>query len=224
MSLEEHRKKVMAQKRRAALDAGVAAFLQNGYDRTTLAQIAHDAGISTGTLFKHFPTKAALFGAIMEEMWAPDPSLEQPLPPAGNPAAGLSTIGHDYADRLRHPQTEPFFRVIIAEAPRFPELGQALFERGKAPYLERLYAYLRSEVAAGTLCIDNVPLAGRQFFGMINDVIFWPRFLAPDLTISSGEVDSVIREAVCTMLARYSAHAASGDTATATSARRPIQS
>ncbi len=207
MPLEEYQERMRAQKRRAALDAAVTAFLQNGYDHTTLAQIANEAGISTGTLFKHFPTKAALFGAIMEEMWAADPNLEQPLPPAGNPEAGLSSIGHDYADRLRHPQTEPFFRVIIAEAPRFPELGRALFERGKAPYLERLYAYLRSEITAGTMHIEDIPLAGRQFFGMINDVIFWPRFLKPDLTISDAEVEYVIREAVLTMLARYSTKA-----------------
>lgn len=38
---------------------------------------------------------------------------------------------------------------------------------------------------------------------MINDVIFWPRFLRTDLVISEAEVARVIREAVRTMLARY---------------------
>lgn len=204
MSLEQHREKIKAEKRRAALDAAVVTFLQNGYDRTTLVQIARNAGISTGTLFKHFPTKAELFGAIMEEMWDADPSLDQPIPPVGSPRSGLISIGHDYADKLLHPQTEPFFRVIIAEVPRFPELGKALFERGKQPYLEKLNDYLRAEAQAGTLEIKDISLAGRQFFGMINDMIFWPRFLSNDLTFSSAEIAYVIDEAVETILARYS--------------------
>jgi AcrR family transcriptional regulator len=203
MSVELYRERVKAEKRTAALEAAVEAFLRDGYDRTTLNQIAKAANISTGTLFKHFPTKAALFGALMEQMWEADPALEVPLPPAGDPAKGLLAIGQDYAKKLRQPQTEPFFRVIIAETARFPELGQALFERGKVPYLKRLYAYLETEVKAGTLVIEDIPLAGRQFFGMINDVIFWPRFLATDLVISDEEVDKVVREAVLTILARF---------------------
>jgi hypothetical protein len=93
--------------------------------------------------------------------------------------------------------------VIIAEAPRFPELAQALFERGKAPYLKRLESYMKSEIAAGTLAVKDVPLAGRQFLGMINDVIFWPRFLDVSLVITDAEVEHVVEEAVLTMLARY---------------------
>lgn len=200
---ETYHDRVKSEKRAAALTAAAEVFLQNGYDRTTLAHVASVANISTGTLFKHFPTKAELFGALMEEMWEADPGKDIKLPKAGNPREGLVELGSDYARKLRQPQTEPFFRVIIAETARFPELGKALFERGKVPYLNRTYAYLRSEVAAGTMAIDDVELAGRQFFGMINDVIFWPRFLATDLVITDKDVDHVIAEAVLTMLARY---------------------
>jgi hypothetical protein len=104
---------------------------------------------------------------------------------------------------LRQPDIEALFRVIIAEAPRFPELGQALYEKGKKPYLDRLHGYFAHEVAAGTLAIDNVPLAARQFPGMINDVIFWPRFLVVNLVIGEDEVRRVVDGAVETLLARY---------------------
>ncbi|MDG3439392.1 TetR/AcrR family transcriptional regulator [Nitrospirillum amazonense] len=203
MAVEKYRERVKSEKRAAALAAAGRAFLSHGYDRTTLAHVAREAGISTGTLFKHFPTKAALFEGIMEELWEVDPKLQRPLPPAGNPTAGLTAIGHDYAGKLRQPDTGPLFRVIIAEAPRFPELGQALFLRGKAPYLDRLHAYLRSEIAAGTMDIHDVPLAARQFLGMINDLIFWPTFLAADQVVDDAEVGRVIDEAVLTLLARY---------------------
>ena len=60
--------------------------------------------------------------------------------------------------------------------------------------------------AAGTLAIDNVPLAERQFLGMINDVVFWPRLLIIDLEISPEESASVVDEAVATFFHRYAPH------------------
>lgn len=203
MPIEDYREGVRSQKRRAALDAALASFLRQGYDSTTLQQIARDAGISTGTLFKHFPSKASLFEAIMEEMWESGQGYELRLPAPGDPHSGLVSLGRDYAERLRRPHTEPLFRIIIAEALRFPELGRALFEHGKVAYLERLNTYLRSEIDAGTLAIDDVPLAGRLFFGMINDSVFWPRFLATDLVFEPAFVETVIAEATATMLARF---------------------
>ncbi|WP_337271114.1 TetR/AcrR family transcriptional regulator [Oryzifoliimicrobium ureilyticus] len=203
MTVEEYRDRIMLEKKTAALEAASACFLKDGYDRTTLAEVARVAGISTGTLFKHFPTKAVLFGAIMERMWEADPSVNVALPPTGAPVTGLTQIGMDYAAKLRQPTTEPFFRVIIAEAQRFPELAQALFERGKVPYLKRLDAYIESEIAAGTLEVEDVSLAGRQFLGMINDVIFWPRFLDATIVIPDPEVKRVVHEAVLTIVARY---------------------
>jgi AcrR family transcriptional regulator len=191
------------EKRRAVLDAAVKRFLAQGYERTSLQDIAKEAGISTGTVFKHFPTKAELFGAIMAEVWEATPEAVPPYVAAGDPQAGLTVIGHDYARLLRQPNIEALFRVIIAEAPRFPEMGQALYEKGKKPYLDRLHRYLGEEAAAGTLIVDDIPLAARQFLGMINDVIFWPRFLVVDLAITDDEVACVVEGAVATFLARY---------------------
>lgn len=203
--LEAYRARVAGEKRAAILDAAVLKFLETGYDRTSLEAIAKAAGVSTGTLFKHFPTKAALFGAIMARAWESEPGAEGAVPEAGDPRAGLTAIGRDYARLLRAPGVEALFRVVIAEAPRFPELGRELYERGKAPYLARLRTYLEAEVARGTLRIadDELARSKREFLGMINDQIFWPRFLIIDLEVSEADVERVVRSAVTTFLARY---------------------
>ena len=201
--LAEYRARVVAEKRAAAMDAAITLFLANGYDHTTLEQVARTAGISSATVYKHFPTKAALFGGIMSRLWENEPETLPSMPAPGNPRDGLLAIGRAYAELLSHDQTVALFRVVTAEAPRFPELGQELYERGKKPYLDRLGVYLQREVDARTLAIRDLPLAKRQFLGMINDVVFWPRLLIVDLTISRDEADRVVREAVETFLARY---------------------
>lgn len=201
--LAAYRARIVAEKRAAAMDAAIKLFLANGYDHTKLEHVAKSAGISSATVYKHFPTKAALFGGIMARLWENEPDDLPPMPAPGNPREGLLAIGRAYADLLREDQTVALFRVVTAEAPRFPELGQELYERGKKPYLDRLHLYLEQEIAAGTLKIDDIALANRQFLGMINDVVFWPRLLIVDLTISNEEADQVVREAVETFLARY---------------------
>jgi TetR/AcrR family transcriptional regulator of autoinduction and epiphytic fitness len=65
-----------------------------------------------------------------------------------------------------------FYRVLIAEAPRFPELGRLLTERGKLPYLNRLSGYLKEEANGGRLEIHDTMRAARQFLAMISDQLF----------------------------------------------------
>jgi AcrR family transcriptional regulator len=49
------------------LEAAVTCFAAKGFDRTTIVEISATAGISSGSLFHYFPTKAAVFSAIFEE-------------------------------------------------------------------------------------------------------------------------------------------------------------
>ena len=203
MTLENYRIQIREEKSKAALDAAMVLFLAQGYDRTSLVQVARDASISTGTLFKHFPTKAALFGAVIQRLWNADTEMAKPLPKAGSPKKGLTSLGLEYAEVLGHKDTLPIFRVIMAEAPRFPELGEYLFECGKMPFLHRIHLYLNAEIALGTLAVNDMPLAASQFLGMINDAIFWPRFFLMSMTVTPDRVKQVINEAVTTMLHRY---------------------
>jgi len=205
VTLEAYRTRVAEEKRKATLAAALRLFLRNGYDGTQMEAVAKEAGVSSATVYKHFRTKAALFGAIVEEFWQDGAEAAPSPPPAGDPRTGLTAIGRAYVALLTRPDVAPLFRVIIAEAPRFPELGGALYEQGKKPYLDRLAAYVRSEVAAGTLRVEDVDLSVRQFLGMINDVLFWPRLLLPDLSIPPAEADRVVTEAVVTFLARHGA-------------------
>lgn len=189
-------------KRDAVLDAAVAEFLALGYEGTTLAAIAARAGVSTATVFKHFHAKADIFGAVMARVFGNDAEAhEVPKPRAGDVRLGLLAIGRDYAATLARPDTRALFRVMIAEVPRFPELGRELYEKGKRPYLDRLHAYLRAEERAGTLRIPDVPLAARQFLGMINDIVFWPHMLVVDL--EEADADAVVAAAVETFLRGY---------------------
>ncbi|ROP35704.1 TetR/AcrR family transcriptional regulator [Saccharothrix texasensis] len=196
-----YHQRVAQEKRALIVAAATALFLELGYDRTSLARIAERSGVSRATLFKQFPTKAALFDAIVTESWSA--ADEEDPPPAGNVVDGLSTLGRRYAELLGRDQMTDLFRIVIAELPRFPELAQAQFSRGKMPYFESVRRYLRAEHEAGTVRVEDVDLAATQFLGMISNYVFWPTLLVPGWEVSAERVAQVVDEAVRTTAARY---------------------
>jgi AcrR family transcriptional regulator len=199
-----YHRRVAGEKRAAILRAATGLFLTSGYDGTSLAKIAEAAGVSKATLFKQFPTKAALFDAIVTESWQVEDSGE-PDPPAGDLRAGLTAIGHRYVALLTRPGMTALFRIVIAELPRFPELGEAQFSRGKMPYFESVSRYLGAAHGAGSAKVDDPDLAATQFLGMISNFVFWPTLLLTDWAPGRSAIERAVDEAVNTMIARYRA-------------------
>jgi TetR/AcrR family transcriptional regulator, regulator of autoinduction and epiphytic fitness len=197
-----YHQRIKEEKRTAVVRAAMELFLEQGYERTSLQQIGKRADVSTATLFKRFPTKAALFEAMVEDIWAvPPPCPEKAL--SENPAIGLRKMGVSYALLLRSPDMQAIYRLIISEAPRFPDLGHTVYDRAKGPFLKRLQDYLLAQAVAGRLVIDNVEAASNQFLAVITGQSFWPELIGRGCGGTNEDVEQVVEEAVKLMLARY---------------------
>jgi|SRR5699024_3475113 len=55
------------QKREQIFQAGLKLFAENGFSKTTIKDIAQEAGVSFGTVFTYYENKAALFQACVTE-------------------------------------------------------------------------------------------------------------------------------------------------------------
>src|SRR3954469_25555921 len=74
------------RKRVAVINAAIQEFLAAGFDATSMDRVAARAGVSKRTVYNHFPSKEALFAAILRQLWdssdtekAPAYSSLQPL-------------------------------------------------------------------------------------------------------------------------------------------------
>ena len=93
--------------RRQLIEAGVRRFAAHGYAATSLSEVARDAGITAPSLLYHFPSKDALFNAVLRDVWGGvreqlEPMLAQDLDAETMLAAvvvGLSSYERD-ADPL----------------------------------------------------------------------------------------------------------------------------
>jgi AcrR family transcriptional regulator len=83
----------VAQTRAALVAAGRRLFGSRGFAATSVEDIAREARVTTGALYHHFPTKAAVFESVFEQVHAD--LMEASLQAAGQAAdaIGLLTAG-----------------------------------------------------------------------------------------------------------------------------------
>jgi TetR/AcrR family transcriptional regulator len=53
------------------LDAAESLFASQGYQATTIKEVAEQVGVQGPALYKHFPSKRALFVEVLERLFAP---------------------------------------------------------------------------------------------------------------------------------------------------------
>ena|SRR5436305_3319295 len=93
------------------MEGALTCFLEEGYERTTIARILERSGVSNGALFHHFPSKAAIAGAIYVDAIA---SFQQGLwdllqrRPRSLRAAVRGALSHQMSWTEQHPDLARF--------------------------------------------------------------------------------------------------------------------
>ncbi|MGA8494932.1 MAG: TetR family transcriptional regulator [Xanthobacteraceae bacterium] len=137
----ETRRRRKAERPQEILEAAFVEFSRNGYAMTTLDQIAEGAGVTKGTIYVYFENKEHLFISMVREVTkaALDTVHEMLETHEGSTAdllrAQFSFIyQHIVEDRRRR----EVLRMLIAEAPRFPELADRYHQEILRPCLDML--------------------------------------------------------------------------------------
>jgi AcrR family transcriptional regulator len=156
-----------ARKRRAILDAAATLFLKDGYQATSMDQIAAAAAVSKQTVYKQFADKQSLFRGIVtgtvEEISDPVARQIADLPASADPAADLHALARALLAQVIQPRVTQLRRLVIGEAGRFPELGQLFYERGPGRTIGALADAFQALAAAGTLHLDDPRTAAEHF-------------------------------------------------------------
>src|SRR3712207_4210433 len=116
-------------KPRAILGAAGELFLAQGFAAVSMDAVARQAGVSKATLYAHFPSKDALFAAMVAERC--DRMAAEAAALAGHagdgPEAALRRLCRAVLAFLVAPSTLAIHRIVQAEAGRAPGLAAAFF-------------------------------------------------------------------------------------------------
>ncbi|NRF70188.1 TetR/AcrR family transcriptional regulator [Aquincola sp. S2] len=150
------------------LDAALALMEEHGYRDTTMLQIATRARASKNTLYQHFPTKQALFAALVARAAAAmNADIVAALDGNAPLEPTLCRFGTHLLTLLTGAQSLAINRAAIAEARFAPELAQALAANGRentAPLVQRYFA---RQIAAGRMRAVDGADAIESFIGLL---------------------------------------------------------
>ncbi|GFZ96487.1 TetR/AcrR family transcriptional regulator [Nesterenkonia alkaliphila] len=118
-----------AAKRRHILDSAAVLFAEQGYERTTTAQLCSQAGISPGALYHYFPGKKQVFLAVLTQDEQDTRSLVEELSGSPTPMqALLQFVEHLAAPAAAHPIVPKLVLEAMLQAHRDSEVLEVLAE------------------------------------------------------------------------------------------------
>jgi AcrR family transcriptional regulator len=154
----------VAQTRAALVAAGRLLFGRAGFAATSVEDLGREAGVTTGALYHHFPTKAALFEAVFELVHTDLMTASgQAAARADGAVDSLAAAFEAFLDKVLEPDVQ---RIVITDAP-------AVLGPGRFTELDERYAFaaivaaLRAASACGALRTDDPETLARLLLGAL---------------------------------------------------------
>lgn len=129
--------------RKAILDAAVAEFTEQGYEKASMRTICRNAGVSVGNLYRYFPGREALFESIVGDLYRKTTRLIREQEYAGTGGYDLPEIANDVANRLLRDYSADVKKFVIL----FDKSKGSAFEGVRELFYRFLRERLISEVA-----------------------------------------------------------------------------
>ena len=192
------------------LEGARQVFLEVGFEGASVDDIARQARVSKGTMYNYFPDKRALFAAVVHHECEEQASRIFKIERTGSDDVEqtLRRIASGFVAFLMTPFAQGMYRIAVAESPRFPDLGRAMYESGPELGTRRLAEYMAYACGRGVLEIDDVDLAAHQFTELCKARLFHRKLLGIQREVSKGEIDAVADAAVTTFLRAFRAPSA----------------
>ena len=146
------------------IQAATEVFIEEGY-RASIERVAVRANVARQTLYNHFPSKADLFGEVIRQATA---AL---LVTLDGKAQGLRErllrFGIAFRAKALSAEGLGFYRALVAETTRFPELAATYYRTGPAQTAARLRAVLQDAMDSGELCPVDLDFATTTLLSML---------------------------------------------------------
>lgn len=162
---EDRIKQISEQRREQILEAALDVFSQKGFDKSTVPDIARQAGIAVGSIYNYYPSKRDLFvAAISKFVIEPFAAVIKQTPRNGDAdyiaaimenrlSIGLENIGN--------------FLPLFGDIYRDPDLRQRYIEQVLKPVFGMMEKYYASRIKDGAFRDVNPAIITRACGGMV---------------------------------------------------------
>ena len=204
---ENHPMRRVAVEKAAVVLAGARSiFLAHGFSAATTDMIQQAAGVSKSTVYAHYANKEALFKAVIEaECETFLQRMRRIKLEPGHLREVLDALARAYLTIVLSPEALCLFRVVIAEAPRFPDLARHFYLIGPQTANTIVAAHLEHAAKIGEVDCSSVGHAAAAAI-FVNLVRAEPQLQClthPDSRPSAAQHDLWASQAVDTFLRAF---------------------
>lgn len=174
-------------KNTAILEAASLLFMENGFDGTSMDEVARQAGVSKQTVYSHFANKEQLFSASIRgkiEEYFPDRALKEMQ--VHTLQDDLKAVCRTYCNLLVSEDAIAMFRVLTGAAAKNSNLAKIFWAAGPAEMLVKLIDFLQSWIDRGELKVKDPERAAMQLISLLKGSVHFK--------LSIGLIDSVTEE------------------------------
>jgi AcrR family transcriptional regulator len=183
------------------LDVATELFLERGYEGVSLDDILERVGGSKTTLYSYYGGKEGLFTAMVERMATEKLRLFLDLDPTQlEPKAGLTAIGLRFMTLVNDCTGRAFYRMMIAEAERFPELAKSFYKAGPAAIAREVRRNLEHWQKQGLLREGEAEWMAIQFLGIMLGTFSTKSLLGMAPTLSEKQIRDWVNKGVTLFL------------------------
>ncbi len=191
-----------AQKKQSKiLEVAAELFLEHGYDAVSLDDILERVGGSKTTLYSYYGGKEGLFSAIVH---ANCTRVLQPLLALDvinlDPRSGLTSIGEVFLSLVSDPKGQALYRMMVAEASRFPDLVTEFYKSGPNAIISKVKMNLEHWQRKGLLRNGHSETMAIQFIGIILGNFSTKTVLCLSVPLSEQEIKQWVERGVTLFL------------------------
>jgi AcrR family transcriptional regulator len=190
--------------RQRILEIAGALFVQHGFGTVSMSQVAAILGGSKSTLYSHFKSKEALFEAYVVEAGRERfAKLSEIDATKGDAEMVLTELGRAFLSLLLSPAVLAVNRLVIAEAQRFPAIGQIFYERGPRQTIDRMVAVMQVLSTRGLIETENILMAAFTFKAMTETDLYEKSLWGLEAVPGADAIIVAVEAAVAAFMDRY---------------------
>ena len=162
-------------KRSDIVDIAASVFLEQGFARASMSEIAARVGGSKTTLYGYFRSKEELFVevAVAQALKELLPAFEELDEHRGDLRDALVPLGEKLVAFLLTPDAIAAYRMVMSEAGR-SDIGQHYYSNGRERGLAQLSSFLERAGKVGDIRPCDFAIAATHLLGLIESELLPP--------------------------------------------------
>ncbi|MCP5395203.1 MAG: TetR/AcrR family transcriptional regulator [Sphingomonadaceae bacterium] len=196
------RKRITGQERKTLImEAAKRVFSRTGYEAAKTQEIAREAKVSEALMYRHFPSKLALYRAVLRQtIREQDENFEELFPRERNARGIIQTlkIYFTHAASLQDDDMQQRFRMLLASLSGDGTYARLVYRRSQRTIDSSIEEALQNAREAGELIGEGIPVANTSMFiehigTMMSAIVAISRADTPYATVGDELISQAVR-------------------------------